>query len=286
MRRIAAVLLGVGLPALLAIGSSTLWSCYSPPTPPCGFQCNATNNYACPASYTCSKPDQTCRLDSAPAGTSCQSDAHPDTPGIDADLAPPAVASTAPTDGAIQVDRAAGITVTFTQHVRDVGMSDFLVMDGTAQLAGAYSEQVAVNSWHFTGLLPGGHQITVKLTSGIVNDQLVPLPASSFAFTTHDDEPPMLASSTPLDMGMAASVSSPITVVFSEPVAGVDATTLVVTRGGSPVSGAITGSGDARTWTFTGALPAAATITVSLSTGIVDLAGNHLTSTAFSFTTP
>ncbi|CAN5322510.1 hypothetical protein BH11MYX1_BH11MYX1_50740 [soil metagenome] len=286
MRRIVGALLCAGMLCLVAIGASNLWSCYSPPIPLCGFQCNATNRYACPTDYTCSKLDQTCRLDSAPAGTSCQSDASPDTRGLDADLSPPAVASTAPNDGATEVDREAGITVTFTQHVTNVGPSTFLVMDGTSQLAGSYSEQVAANSWHFTGSLAGGRLITVMLTSGVVNDQMVPLPASSFSFTTHDDEPPMLVSSTPLNMGMAASITSPIVLVFNEPVAAVDTITVVVSSGGSPVSGAITGSGDSKTWTFEGALPAASTINVSLGSGIVDLAGNHLTSTAFSFTTP
>lgn len=283
MRRIVGALLCVGMLSFLVLGSSTL-SCYSPPTPVCGFQCNAANSFACPTEYTCSKIDQTCRLDRAPAGTSCQSDAHPDTPGIDADLTPAAVASMVPSDGATGVDRAMGITVEFTQHVTNVGMSNFLVMDGTSQLAGVYTE-VGATGWHFSGTLPGGHLITVQLTSEITNDQGVPLTAHTSSFTTRDDEPPMLASSTPIAMGMAASVTAPIVVVFSEPVTGV-ASAMVVSSTGGPIPGTVTGSSDATTFTFTGTLPAASTITVSLGTAITDLAGNHLAATAFSFTTP
>jgi hypothetical protein len=283
MRRIVGALLCVGMLSLLVLGSSAL-SCYSPPTPVCGFQCNAENNFACPTDYTCSKLEQTCRLDRAPAGTRCQSDAHPDTPAVDADLTPAAVASTLPADGATEVDRAMGITVDFTQHVTNVGMSNFLVMDGTSQLAGVYTEAGATG-WHFSGSIPGGHLITVQLTSGITNDQAVPLTAHTFSFTTRDDEPPMLASSTPIAMGMATSAAAPIVVVFTEPVTGV-AGAMVVSSTGGPIAGTITGSGDARTFTFTGTLPAASTIMVSLGSAITDLAGNHLAATAFTFTTP
>ncbi len=288
MRRIVGALLCVGMLCLVALGSANLWSCYSPPTPLCGFQCNVSNGYACPADYTCAKVDQTCRLNSAPTGTSCQSDARPDTPGLDANLTPTIVTSTTPSNGATEVDRAAGITITFSGHVSSVRMSSFLVMDGTSQLAGAYVENAANDRWSFAGTLPGGHLITVNLTSQITNDLGVPLTAYSFSFTTHDDEPPMLVSSAPLDLGTATSVNQPIVVVFSEPVAAVDSTTMVVRSGATQIAGTFTHSTDLTTWTFTATagLPAASTIKVALGTGIVDGAGNHLVATAFSFTTP
>ncbi len=281
-------MLCVGMLCLVALGSANLWSCYSPPTPLCGFQCNASNGYACPADYTCAKVDQTCRLNAAPSGTSCQSDARPDTPGLDANLTPTIVTATRPSNGATEVDRAAGITITFSGRVSNVGMSSFLVMDGTSQLAGTYTENAATDQWSFAGTLPGGHLITVTLTSAIKNDLGVPLGQYSFSFTTHDDEPPMLVSSNPLDQGMATSVTQPIVVVFSEPVAAVDGTTMVVTSGATQIAGTFTNSADLTTWTFTetAALPAASTINVALGTGIVDGAGNHLVATAFSFTTP
>jgi|GEM_PF-4425541 len=286
MRRIVGALLCVGMLCLVALGSANLWSCYSPPTPLCGFQCNASNGYACPTDYTCAKVDQTCRLNRAPTATSCQSDARPDTPGIDANLTPTTVTSTTPSNGATEVDRVAGITINFSGHVSGVGMSNFLVMDGTAQLAGAYAENAASNQWTFMGTLPGGHLIAVNLTSEIKNDLGVPLPAFSFSFTTHDDDPPMLVSSVPLNLGTATSVNQPIVVVFSKPVLGVGGS-MTVSSGGA-IAGTPTASSDSKTWTFTAAspLPAASTINVALGTGIVDSAGNHLVATAFSFTTP
>ncbi len=291
MSRLAGALLCLGLFALAIVGGSNL-SCYAPPTPNCGFGCTAATGFACPPDYTCSAVDQICKLNTAPAGTSCQSDARPDTPSPDADTTAPEVVSTTPGDGATAVARGAPITVTFSRDVVAPDSSDFLVMDGPTQLPGLYDWNAATRTATFMPVpaLPGGHVITVQLTPAIVTVAgNSPLAAFSFSFTTFDDEPPQLASSVPLDMSTAVPVNSTIVVTFSEPVTGVTGTSFTVANGATGLPGTIVASGDAMSYTFTpsAALPAGAQIDVALTAAITDLAvpANPLAPTTFSFTT-
>jgi len=197
--------------------------------------------------------DQLCKLNSRRRGRAAQSDARPDTPGIDADHTPPAVVATVPANGDVDASRANGHhRAVHAEMVGPFNSTDFVVMDGTSQLPGSYTFDAATLTARFTPvppLLPGGHMLTVNLTSAIMNTTMTPLPAYTFSFTTIDDEAPQLVSSTPLDMATAVPVSSTIVVVFSEPVAGVS-TGMTVAQGATAIPGSVVASGDAKTYTF------------------------------------
>ena len=292
MGRIAGALLCMGVFALCVFGTTNV-SCYSPPTPNCGFQCNAANSFQCPADYTCSTADGVCKLNSAPASTRCPSDAPPDVKGIDGSPVSPTVTSTGPNDGAANVPRSSSITATFSRDVVPPDATNFLVTDNGVQQPGTYSYDPATYTATFTpaGALAGGHVILVRLTSDIVLAGALssPLVPYTFTFMTFDDEPPMLVSSMPLDTATMVPVGSTIVVVFSEPVAGVDTTSFTVAQGATGITGTINANVDQVTYTFTpsAALPAASVITVTLSSAIKDLSAqaNPLAPTTFSFTT-
>ena len=103
-----------------------------------------------------------------------------------------------------------------------------------------------------------------------------------------DVTPPTLTSSTPAANATGVAASSAITIVFSEPVIGVDTSTFRVDAAGSAIGGPVTSSSPT-TYTFTPSAPltANATITVTLLAGIHDGAGNVLAPapTTFSFQT-
>ena len=291
MGRIAGALLCMGVLALCVFGSTNV-SCYSAPTPACGFQCNAANAFQCPADYTCSMVDGVCKLNSAPAGTRCPTDGPPDSPGLDANQASPTVLFTTPGDGAINVARTSSVVVAFSRDVVAPDMTDFLVTDGGVQQPGTYSYDPSTFTATFTpsGALEGGHAIVVRLTSGIKSSEAgAPLVPLTFSFLTFDDEPPMLASSTPLDSATMVPTSSTIVVVFSEKVMGVDTTSFTVAQGANGIAGVVSANADQVTYTFTpsAALPAASVITVTLSAAIKDISAqaNPLAPTTFSFTT-
>jgi hypothetical protein len=292
MGRIAGALLCLGVLALCVV-STTNVSCYSPPTPNCGFQCNAANSFQCPADYTCSTADGVCKLNSAPSSTRCPSDAPPDVPGLDGNATSPTVTATTPADGTPNVPRSGSVTATFSRDVVPPDATNFIVTDNGVQQPGTYAYDPVSYTSTFTpsGAFAGGHVILVRLTSDIVLAGALssPLVPKTFTFMTFDDEPPMLVSSTPLDTATMVPVGSPIVVVFSEPVAGVDTTSMTVAQGATGIPGTINANVDQETYTFTpsAALPAASVITVTLSAAIKDLSAqaNPLAPTTFSFTT-
>ena len=291
MGRIAGALLCMGVLALCVFGTTNV-SCYSPPTPACGFQCNAANAFQCPDGYACSMADGVCKSKTAPSGTRCPNDA-PTTPGLDASPTSPKVTQTTPGDQAIDVPRATTIQVAFSTDIDTPDMTNFIVSDGAVQQPGVYAYDPATFTASFTpsGAFAGGHLITVQLTSNIrgSNELHPPLTPYTFSFMTIDDEPPMLASSTPLDSATMVPVNSTIVVVFSEKVMGVDATSFTVAQGATGIAGTVSANADQMTYTFTptAALPAASVITVTLSSAIKDISAsaNPLAPTTFSFTT-
>ena len=92
---------------------------------------------------------------------------------------------------------------------------------------------------------------------------------------------PHVASTSPADNAAGVPLTMPVTVIFDEPVQGVDATTL---SAGVTATVAAT---SATEYVLTPAAdwPAATQITVQLTAGIHDAAGNALAPTSFSFTT-
>jgi Bacterial Ig-like domain len=292
MGRIAGALLCLGVLVVCVFGSINV-SCYSPPTPNCGFQCNAANSFQCPADYACSMADGVCKLNGAPASTRCPSDAPPDVPATDADPTDPTVTATDPGDQASNISRSTSIRVAFSRDVIPPNATNFLVIDNGVEQPGTYAYDSGTFTSTFvpSGALDGGHLILVELTGSILgaNAAHSPLAPYTFTFRTFDDEPPMVASSTPLDTATMVPVGSTIVVVFSEPVAGVDATSFTVAQGATGIAGTINANVDQETYTFTpsAALPAASVITVTLSAAIHDLAAtpNALAPTTFSFTT-
>ncbi|HEY6038679.1 MAG TPA: Ig-like domain-containing protein [Kofleriaceae bacterium] len=236
--------------------------------------------------------DGVCKSNSAPAGTRCPTDAPPDVPSPDADATNPTVVVTTPSDGASSVARSSPITVVFSRDVNAPDATDFIVTDNGVVQPGTFSYDPATFTATFapTGALAGGHVILVRLTSGIVSSAAhSPLTPYTFSYTTFDDEPPMLASSTPLDTATMVPINTAIVVVFSEKVTGVDATSFTVAQGATGITGAVSANADQMTYTFTpsAALPAASVITVTLSAAIKDLSAsaNPLVPTTFSFTT-
>jgi hypothetical protein len=106
-------------------------------------------------------------------------------------------------------------------------------------------------------------------------------------FTTGADTvAPHLADSQPFNGQTSVTTTTTITLVFDEPVTGVDVTSVSVTDGVTPVVGTVTMT-DTHSYTFTPSAPlaSATTYTVALTNTIQDAYGNALAPTTFMFTT-
>lgn len=266
-------------------------SCYSPPTPDCGFTCNSENNFQCPPDYTCAMADRVCKSNTAPAGMRCQTDAAPDLEPKDGDVTTPMV-TFIPADGATNVPRTDLVTATFSRAMMasTITQASFLVFDGPTQLPGGVAYVDASNTATFNPTNPfhGGHTITVTLTADIKSSTSSPIMQTTWSFTTLDDEPPELTFSDPLDTQAGVPITSPIVMTFSEPVSA-PAGSVVVSSGATGIAGTLSASADNLKITFTPTLvlPAASVITVALGSTIVDMAvpANPLAPTQFTFTT-
>lgn len=88
-----------------------------------------------------------------------------------------------------------------------------------------------------------------------------------------------MQSTTPASGATDVALDAPVTVIFDEPVLGVDATTFVTNPAGTVTAISLT------QYTLTATWPAATQVTVQLTSGIRDAAGNALVPVTFSFTT-
>ncbi|HEY3805796.1 MAG TPA: Ig-like domain-containing protein [Kofleriaceae bacterium] len=257
-------------------------SCYRVPEPDCGFICGAGNS--CPDDYTCGS-DTICHRIGALASTVCVRNDG----GLDAPILSPMVVSEVPSDGASGVSRTAPITATANQSLiaSTVTTSSFLVLTSAGvQLPGVvdYDDSTLTMTFTPAGELPAGATLSATVTATITSAMTAPLMPLTWMFTTIDDQPPMLASSSPLANAVNVPVSSTIVVAFSEPVTGVNGTSFTVTAG-APIAGVVSGSGASYSFAPSLVLPAASVVTVSLSGSITDLAGNSLLPVQFMFTT-
>lgn len=109
-------------------------------------------------------------------------------------------------------------------------------------------------------------------------DTLICPPDAAVAADSGDLAPPRVQSTTPANGATDVALDATVTVVFDEPVTGVDATTF--TAG----TGTVTTVSPTQ-YTLTATWPAATQVTVQLTAGIKDLAGNALVPVSFSFTT-
>lgn len=101
-----------------------------------------------------------------------------------------------------------------------------------------------------------------------------------------DMTPPMVFATMPMDGAMNVPTGSTVRVQFNEPVTGVTIDSFYLREDANPIVGTVTAI-DPFTYVFMPAasLPGGATITVHLTSDIVDLSSNALVATMFSFET-
>jgi hypothetical protein len=205
------------------------------------------------------------------------------------DTTPPMIIGTDPLNGAVGVPVATTVRFFFNEPVFNVYSPNVVLLDGATLVPATVSYMPAT----FEGiieptrqLLPN-HTYTARVTTGVNDGGVNPLPATfDLTFTTGADTiAPQVVDTIPLDGDVQVPVGMSIRVVFDEPVVGADATSVQVN--GGAIAGTITLGLAGRQIVFnpTVDLPAASTITVTLSPAITDAFGNSITPLTFSFTT-
>jgi Bacterial Ig-like domain len=220
-----------------------------------------------------------------------------------ADVTPPRIILISPVDGATNIATAATVTATFNEAMdpTTINTTTFsLKVTGTgANIPGTVTYTAATHVAEFkpTTSLPGATSITATVTNGAkdTSGNALFLSAASpgiWSFTTHDDTPPTVISTSPAPGATNVTATAPITVTFSE---AMDATTisastitLRVTGSAAPVAGSVAYNAGTHVATFTptSTLASPENFTATVSGSVKDLAGNPMGADfSFSFTT-
>jgi hypothetical protein len=195
-----------------------------------------------------------------------------------ADDVNPTIASTAPSDGSINVARDSTVTVVFSEPMSK--------SDGSASFSPALNGTWAWNSDGTSVVftpsdgMANETEYTVTLT-GYSDASGNPLGTQIITFTTADTVNPTIASTTPSDGAVEVARDSTVTVVFSEPMSKSD--------GSASFSPALNGTwawnsdGTSVVFTPSDGMANGTLYTVTL-TGYKDDSGNLMTEDSFSFT--
>ena len=201
------------------------------------------------------------------------------------DTTPPTVSSVTPPNAMTDVSTGTAMTALFSEpvSVSSVNTSTFRLTRGGNTVAGSVS--LAGNTATFTpsaALLPSTIY-TARITTG-VEDPAGNNLASDFiwSFTTAaapDVTPPTVTAVQPLSGATNVTHGTTVQATFSEPMlsATVDPTTFRLSGpGGGSVTASVSLSGLTATLTPSAPLQANTTYTARVTTGVEDLAGNHL----------
>ncbi|MBE7444960.1 MAG: Ig-like domain-containing protein [Planctomycetia bacterium] len=216
------------------------------------------------------------------------------TTGAMVDTTPPTVSATSPVNGATGVLVSSVITATFSEAMNagSITPSTFLVSDGSTNIGGAvtYSGTTAT----FTPSVPLAYSTTytAKITTG-VKDVAGNLMTTDYIwiFTTGamvDTTPPTVSATSPVNGATGILVNSVITATFSEAMnaGSITPSTFLVSNGSANIGGAVTYTGTTATFTPSVPLAYSTTYTATITTGVMDVAGNAMTANhIWNFTT-
>ena len=212
-----------------------------------------------------------------------------------ADNSPPTIVSRSPSPGATNVATSATVQVGFSEAMdaSTITSSTFTVSTGGSDIAGTISYNPGTNVATFTpaAALGSSQTYTVTTTTGVRDVAGNALAANDvFTFTTVDNIAPTIVSRSPAPGATDVAPGATVQVGFSE---AMDASTITnltftVATGGGDIAGVIAYDSGTRVATFTPSAPLVAgqTYTVTVTTGVSDVAGNALAANdVFTFAT-
>jgi hypothetical protein len=202
------------------------------------------------------------------------------------DPGPLSVMATAPVDGSVGVPVNSVISVTFGTSIdpATLASSTFTLTDeGNNPVVGTVMAYGATATFSPSSHLQTNTRYTATVTTGIAGWSGNHLAHDeSWSFTTSsssDVTPPSVSSTAPGYYGSDVAVNTPIRVTFTEPVdpVTIDASTFTVKElGGNAVTGTFACEGTSAVFTPSSSLLANTTYEAAVTTGVRDLAGNHL----------
>ncbi len=212
------------------------------------------------------------------------------------DTTAPTVAATTPFNGATNFSVSGDVIITFSESMDSstINTSNITLTDSSGNsVSGTVSYSNSIVTLNPSGNLGVSTTYTITVRTGVKDSAGNPL-ASNFStsFSTSsalDTTAPTISSTSPSSGATGASVSSDITITFSESMDFSTISTSNITladSGGNSVSGVVSYNNNVATFNPSSDLGSNTTYTVTVGTGVKDSAGNALASSSnWSFTT-
>ena len=209
-----------------------------------------------------------------------------------ADIVPPTVLSVSPANVAIGVSIATSVQVTFSEPMAPASINtSTLTLKNTltsALIPASVSYNAATNAATLTptASLAGNTNYTVTVTTGVTDAAGNPLAApfnSTFTTEILDTTPPTVTSVSPPEGAATVATNTAIQVAFSEPMNPTTINTTTVSLKNTATSAVIPATvvynagTNSATLTPSGPLSNATQYTVTVTTGVKDVAGNAMT---------
>ncbi len=212
------------------------------------------------------------------------------------DTTRPSLTARSPAAGAVGVPRTTAVTATFTEPVKGVSTSSFVLrVKATGAVVSAtvsYDATARKAVLRPASALGAGQSYTARLSSAITDTTGNALSATTWSFTTttsSDITRPTIASRSPASGSVGVAVTRAVSATFSEPVKGVSTSSFVLRSKatGAAVSATVSYDATARKAVLrpSSVLAAGQSYVATASTAIRDSAGNALSATSWTFTT-
>ncbi|MBL0174332.1 MAG: Ig-like domain-containing protein [Ignavibacteria bacterium] len=206
------------------------------------------------------------------------------TTGIAPDVTAPFVISTDPANAATGVVLNKIITATFSEAMDPLTISTatFVLRSGTTPVGGVVTYAGTTATFVPFNNLEPNTVYTATITTGVEDLAGNPMVSNYvWTFTTGqalDNTAPFVISTDPPHAATGVPPGKIITATFSEPMnpASIDNTTFTLTQGTAPVPGTVTYAGTTASFTPASPLTPNTLYTGRITTGVRDLAGNHM----------
>ncbi|NVB79169.1 MAG: Ig-like domain-containing protein [Kofleriaceae bacterium] len=199
------------------------------------------------------------------------------------DLGPPEITAMTPVDDAVGVDITTPISIRFSEAVEGISPASFYVTDANGVVPGTI-DFFPQNAVRLTSMTRTPYTTyTFHLTRAIVDSTGNPLVGAPLAFkftTGADTVAPTIIAQTPAPNDSNIPLSISISVRFSEPMIGASASTLILDRAGTAISGTVEYFPETRVARLTPSAPLMphTAYAVKVTSGITDTTGNPVTS--------
>ncbi|HKQ36283.1 MAG TPA: Ig-like domain-containing protein [Nitrospiraceae bacterium] len=207
------------------------------------------------------------------------------------DAAAPTVRSTDPTDSETGVAINRNIIATFSEAMDPTTITSttfIVIQQGVAAVPGTVTYVGTVAKFTLTRDLIPNSIATATITTGVTDLAGNAMAANkTWSFTagaTADTTPPTVISTSPANLATDVAINQSITATFSEAMdpTTITPTTFTVMQGITPIPGTVTSlggggaGGSVATFNPTSDFSPSSVVTVTITTGVTDLAGNAL----------